>query len=688
MTLHTKAATDDILDIFNQPLRNIDPMAGTQESDVETDYDEDDYTSAGESTGTGRISGTSEFGETEPDLKTIATNAESASESTSPWSDFTASKHVPKLNGQNTEGGTTTCGLNDDKALSVYEDANPIATEKVHNAHTTTPVSPSQENEILHTRYIPIPPEDYGPPARCPRDPTWVAQNRLPFMTPIIEKTETSLGALSIQAEKEDYFNSRTPSRRDNDSRATPVMDGEPLSSPLQEVINESPPIRVPKMSVAKSKFSSSLLKSNAGPIIKDVQCNPVDDSVRQSVLDNLVAPLISYQGYHDHRPTDYGRAGEIRKFIRSLSKAKASEKTTTSLSLPPILRFDPASVTQYTIRRELGKGAFAPVYLAEEESTGDANNSNTLIAIKSEHPPTSWEFYIMAQLHIRLTSIHRASASLLRAHSLHLFRDEGYLLEQYMDQGTLLDLVNLAKSDPTSGQTTLDESVVMFFTIELIRTVEAMHSVGILHGDLKADNCLVRLHPLGSKDDEWNAQYQPDGSSGWSAKGLTLIDFGRSIDLTTFRSDVQFIADWKTSKQDCIEMRELRPWTYQIDYYGIAGVVHSLLYGKYIEDCAVEAREDGIQEGMLGKQKKYKIREGLRRYWQTELWGTLFDLLLNPLSHLDGEEGQRMPCRRGLRKVREGMEGWLMGEGGKRNGGLRGGLARLEGRMREKKGR
>lgn len=253
--------------------------------------------------------------------------------------------------------------------------------------------------------------------------------------------------------------------------------------------------------------------------------------------------------------------------------------------------------------------------------------------------------------------------------------------MEAYMEQGTLLDLVNLAKSDPTAGQATLDESVAMFFTIELLRTLEAMHSVGVLHGDLKADNCLVRLSPSNEKE-HWDPSYAPDGSNGWANKGLCLIDFGRGIDLQAFRPDVQFVADWKTGKQDCVEMREMRPWVWQVDYWGVAGVVHSLLFGKYIEDVAVEEKS----EDLIGKTRKYKIREGLKRYWQTELWGGLFDLLLNPTAHVEGEDGGKMPCTRGLGTCREGMEEWLVGEGGRRNGGLKAALRRIEEKIKERK--
>jgi len=688
MTLHTKAATEDILDIFNQPLRNVDPMAGPAESAGESDYDDDDYTSAGESTGTGRISGTSEFGDTDADIQTVAdvedTNA--AAPSVSPWSDFTASKHVPKLDVD--EEDENDSQETDEPGFVILPDFNQIGDhEKDEDIDIITPISPQQENDHFRPRYVPIPPEDYEAPTPPFKDPSQVSQNRLPFMTPIVEKTESSMGALTIREDK-DYFNSKTPSRHKSNGHATPQIDEELVSSPLQEIVNEASPPRKPKMNIAKSKPSA---REASGAIIKDAQCNPVDDSIRKSILE-AVQPSFLYSDYHDYRPRNFNRTPELRKFIKALSKPKsASDKTTTSLSLPPVLRFPQVLSKSYTIKRELGKGAFAPVYLAAEEDA-NSDEAEQLLAIKCEHPPTSWEFHIMALLHLRLDS-RPATSSLLKPHSLHLFADEGYLLESYLDQGTLLDLVNLAKNDPSSANTTgtLDESIAMFFTIELLKTVEAMHSIGILHGDLKADNCLVRLFPSGV----WDTQYCPEGSNGWSSKGLCLIDFGRGIDMRAFRPDVAFVADWKTGKQDCVEMRELRPWTYQVDYFGIAGVIHSLLFGKYIEDVAVDAampKDFGDGDRTIGigiaSKKKWKLREGLKRYWQSELWAPLFEILLNPTSNVEGEEGGKMPCVKGLRACRESMERWLQGDGGRRNGGLRNSLMRLEDRIRERKGR
>ena len=178
MTLHTKAATEDILDIFNQPLRNVDPMAGPMESDGETDLDDDDYTSAGESTGTGRISGTSEFGDTQQEVKTMTTNVESIPASVSPWSDFTASKHVPNIDG--------TSESNDrEQHFEDQVSSNQDPTQVVPIMDDVTS-SPSYKERCANTKDIPIPPEDYEPPAICSRDSASAAQNRLPFMTPII----------------------------------------------------------------------------------------------------------------------------------------------------------------------------------------------------------------------------------------------------------------------------------------------------------------------------------------------------------------------------------------------------------------------------------------------------------------------------------------------------------------------
>ncbi len=587
-----------------------------------------------------------------------------------------------------------------------------------------------------------MPPVDYEAPTHPYRDASQASQNRLPFMTPIVEKTESSLAPSTIYQEK-DYFNTKTPSRRHGDGTPViPELDDE-IFSPFKEIVNEAETGRrkgaysvltdeEAKGSVRDTRHGATVYTDTQpqGPIITDAQCNPVDENIRKTILDHIQLPLSSYNQFFDRRTEISGRSAEIRRFAKAVTKMtkNSSDKTTTNVSMPPILRLAGAT-GDYTIKRELGKGAFAPVYLVEnvsactsdnddDEDNNNNNNNNNQIstcrsrleALKMEHPPTAWEFYIMRAAATRLSGT-RALTSITPAHELHLFADECFLIEQYRDQGTLLSLVNAAKTDPSTSTATggvMDEVLAMFFTVELLRTVEAMHAVGLMHGDLKADNCLLRLDPVpvgdvpscpagqGLEGDHWSARYHADGSHGWSAKGLALIDFGRGIDMRVFRDGVQFVADWKTGPADCVEMREMRPWTWQVDCFGLAGVVHSMLFGKYIDTVVVgnhgEGDDDGGGIGGTGNghgvgvdaKKRYKLKEPFKRYWQTELWTAVFDLLLNPARYVEREESGRMPVVRGMRDVREGLESWLELYAEKR--GLRALLRRVEVGCRERR--
>lgn len=700
MTIHTKAATDDIYDIFNAPLKPV--TQEEEESASDDDYETDgDYTSGAESTGTTRQITTSEAGDDEPEE--VGDEETSDVKSVSEWSDFSTRKHVPDLGGDEEQNDTQVSDLIDTRDPvpssplldgSGDEDLREDETEEVQ-----TPV----EDELparTRTTFIPIPPEDYEPPTRPWRDPIEAANNRLPFMTPITERTESSLDV--DPPSDENYLAAKTPSRRD--AMSAPVdedIDLEPLSSPLREIINDASPkkkisqpfLQKAKPSAAKTGATKAMLPK--GPIVKDAQCNPVDDVVRDEILANMQPPLSSYSGFYDNRQEKYEKGGEIRKYVKSASKSgRASTDRTCNMGFPVVVQF-PDTRAQYTIRKELGAGAFAPVYLVENSSPDGTqeddeapvamgkgafavghNQRSSLEALKMEMPPSPWEFHMIRLSHTRLGSHHRATSSITTALEMHLYQDEGFLFLPYHPHGSLLDVVNLFRAEPSG---VMDEALAMFFTIELFRTVEALHAKQIMHGDLKADNCLLRLDPF-SDHDVLSSQWHADGRGGWSTRGVTLIDFGRGIDMRAFTPDVQFIADWKTSAQDCAEMREGRPWTWQIDYHGLAGTVHCLLFGKYIETVRCDAGGLGTQAG-----RKYKIRESLKRYWQTDIWSECFEVLLNPSSFVEHEDGAKMPVLRSMKKVRESMETWLEANC-ERGVGLKSLIAKVEASARGKK--
>ncbi|KAK8049484.1 checkpoint serine/threonine-protein kinase bub1 [Apiospora phragmitis] len=656
MTLHTKAATDEIYDLFNAPIQTAQEQEG--ESDNDEYMTDDDYTSGGESTCTTRQIEMSDA---------VDDDEDDDGKSISEWSDFTARKVLPGLSGEQDgaadENDTQVSDLID---TNDNEPSGPLTVEVNGQMEDEESMTPT-DDEFPRTRFIPIPPEDYVAPTRPYRDPVEAANNRLPFMTPITERTESSLG--NITGAKPDFF--KTPCHdipAEDDEDEEDDEDFEPLSSPLREVLSDRrSPVKIaqPFSERIAAKTAATAKVPPKGPIIKDSQCNPVDTAVREDILNNMHPPLSSYPGFFDHRETRCDRGAEIRRHAKALAKSRQSGgNDRTSISSPVTLEF-PDTDHVYTLKRELGAGAFAPVYLVENSAPGaeDEEEEEPLIEMGKA---------------TRLGPQDRATASISAAHELHLYQDDGFLFLPLHAHGTLLDVVNFFREQPSG---VMDEPLAMFFAIELLRTVEALHSKQILHGDLKADNCLLRLDALSSASgNDLSNQWQADGTGGWAERGIVLIDFGRGIDMRAFVPDVQFIADWKTTAQDCAEMREGRPWTWQIDYHGLAGVLHTLLFGRYIETVRCDA-------GGLGTagSRRYKIRESLKRYWQTDIWSRCFDLLLNPGSHVEKEEGMRMPVAKGLRSVREDMEVWLQANC-ERGVGLRALMGRVEGFARARK--
>ncbi|OAL29189.1 hypothetical protein AYO20_09242 [Fonsecaea nubica] len=844
MTFHSKAATNEIYDMFNQPLRRPAATREDSQSGNETDFTEgevdDGYSTTGdaESTGTGRVSApSSEFGDDTLASIRKSSQSQSQSESVSPWSDFTASKHVPHLDlahvsgvkdkasstknqrraktrdhsedmtenmDSSSQNQTQTSGFGgfDTQAIAAIAEGNfddldtkaiammagdidegaadagdihvvqdvtvamsadqaAIMDERAEDLEAlnndagandvalATPVDIEfpEHQEISHKpRFIPIPPIDYEPtPIRPYRDPAMLAQNKMPFMTPIAERTESSL-APSTVFNAPGYFESKTPSKSKYESPSRIGVEDLFLSSPQQELatptsaspaakrkycetgatedelITSSPqkkgprkptdpyssPVPLPTTNEetfktpalpSKPTVRSPLSKVQKGPIIPDLQCNPCDDAVRNQILTSVYPPLSTQKGYYDHSSITLGRYPALKSYAEKQAKSKVkfsprksqNEKPPTK-AVPPILKFG-ETTRVYAVKRELGEGAFAPVYLvdsydpAENEDADEHDKENKtptssqltdssrqpLEALKTESPPGTlvWEFHIVRLIKQRLGSAARSMQSIILAHECHLYRDEAYLVLSYSPQGTLLDLINMARSEnvkagkPAEG---LDEVVAMWFSVELLRTLEDLHRVGILHGDLKGDNCLVRFDTTM----DLTAPFDAEGHHGWQSRGLRLIDFGRGIDTRMFKPTAQFIADWPSCPQDCTEIRECRPWKWQIDYHGAAGVIHSLLFGKYIETIPA----GGSTLAGPGQKKEWKLKENLKRYWEKDIWGDVFATLLNLGCVADGEE---MPIQGNLKRVRVMMEKWLVDEGERGGRDLRASLRRME---------
>ncbi|KAI5625020.1 mitotic checkpoint serine/threonine-protein kinase BUB1 isoform X1, partial [Silurus asotus] len=347
---------------------------------------------------------------------------------------------------------------------------------------------------------------------------------------------------------------------------AEPGLNWISSESPVQEMEEDLDVLVTPQLN-RKTSARLNVLEVSL-KLSSVLVSDPWDDEVIASLLAGLHPPLNSYPNL-----------------------------STWSCCVPPIAPKLTVQMGDKCLRVDgvVGQGAFATVYQATELDT-----SHKLI-LKVQKPSSPWEFYINTQLDWRVEP--HARHLYHQLHAAHLFSNGSVLLGELHTCGTLLNVVNLYKS---RSEKVIPQPLVMYFTMCILDMVERLHTSHIIHADIKPDNFLLGERFLQNKNlSEENMDH-----------GLVLIDFGQSIDVTLFPAGVQFTAHCMTSGFQCTEMLSGRPWTYQTDYFGIAGTVYCMLFGSYMK-----VRNDGgvWSSGGVFKRKPH-----------SDLWQELFHVLLN----------------------------------------------------------
>ncbi|KAF8515536.1 Mad3/BUB1 homology region 1-domain-containing protein [Gautieria morchelliformis] len=386
------------------------------------------------------------------------------------------------------------------------------------------------------------------------------------------------------------------------------------------------------------------------------IPCNPSDPDIISSILSLLpVDP-----NHRDLRHIVANKLSPMQRFVEKRARRGSGASSSGRASEGSDRLGLELDGDLFEVFDKLGEGGFGAVFMTkdlsktkrrltrhedEDEEDLDQDDDDGLVAVKAVRPANVWESYMLHRIVSALPEDLRRS--IIHPHRLYAFEDESFLVLDLCQQGTLLEVVNNASktgvAQPGGG---VEEIVAMFFTVELLRILQGLHDHGFIHGDLKIDNCLIRLEdaPHGS----WSSQYSPAGEDGWASKGIKLIDFGRTVDTKLYPPGQTYVADWKTDARDCTEMREGRPWTFQTDYAGLASIIYCMLFGRYIETTEVVSPE--------GK-RTIKPSQPMKRYWQVDLWNRVFEALLNPCQlRPDGA----LPITDELVALRRELETWI----------------------------
>ncbi|XP_017129724.1 uncharacterized protein LOC108147594 [Drosophila elegans] len=246
----------------------------------------------------------------------------------------------------------------------------------------------------------------------------------------------------------------------------------------------------------------------------------------------------------------------------------------------------------KFEVSKMIGKGAYGSVYKGRHLKSGKK------VALKQELPTNYWEFYICLEVHSRLTSEQMIPAYAQIDYAL-VGNNSSVYISEFSEYGSLIGVCNKVKSVTNRN---LDEYVVMHLSCQMLDIVDHLHAMGIIHADIKPDNFLL-MRPLCADPNELSLQ---------------LIDFGVSIDMKLFPNNQTFNYVHQDNLFKCIEMRTQRPWTFQLDLYGLVSVMHALLFGRYMEVA------------QRASTSVWMPKTTVPRYFQRQMWENIFRTLLN----------------------------------------------------------
>ncbi|XP_034479004.1 uncharacterized protein LOC117785203 [Drosophila innubila] len=311
------------------------------------------------------------------------------------------------------------------------------------------------------------------------------------------------------------------------------------------------------KVSIDDSMLNQTLAQ-------KDV--NPFNVDIINSLLDSIEFSL-----YIEKQPTCQLQ-GHVKRLLPQSTLEIQGEK--------------------FDVLKIIGKGAYGSVF------SGVHKNSGKKVALKQEKPTNYWEYYICLEVHSRLANEEMIPAFMSIDYAL-VGNNSSIYVSELSEYGSLINVCNKFKKHVNKN---MDEYVVMHLCCQLLDIVDHLHAMGIIHADIKADNFLL-MKPLSPQS---------------KVISLQLIDFGVSIDTKLFPPKQTFDYVYTDDAFKCIEMRTQRRWTYQLDLFGLAGVMHVLLFGRYME--VAQRQPGGI----------WMPKQAFPRYFNRQTWDAVFRGLLN----------------------------------------------------------
>ncbi|KAL1240614.1 Checkpoint serine/threonine-protein kinase [Trichinella spiralis] len=180
---------------------------------------------------------------------------------------------------------------------------------------------------------------------------------------------------------------------------------------------------------------------------------------------------------------------------------------------------------------------------------------------------------------------------------------------------GSRFTLAELAfrKGWPRDG---LREATAAFFTLDMLKILRHLCRCKVIHGNIRPEAFLFLGIDLSKQQIE--AADQADFWIQCSAACLQIADFGNAVDLNLLPEGYKFVHEQHVDHLLCCEMRDKKPWTFQIDCFGLLNSVHWLIFG-----CRLDAFKFPTSD-------HWSANISTRCSWDAKMWSWLFDTFLN----------------------------------------------------------
>ncbi|KAM9294472.1 mitotic checkpoint serine/threonine-protein kinase BUB1 beta [Gastrophryne carolinensis] len=349
--------------------------------------------------------------------------------------------------------------------------------------------------------------------------------------------------------------------------------------SPILEASREDTPLSVSSVSFVSSGSASTLTcktqlaqeKADLATPVSEVNEQPLVSSVtvceRKELHKSLLATksefLTSQQIHHENRQLP---------FLDEQSEVQLGSE-------------------MYMLKSETVLGEGSRIFTGVLTDLVDENLNG--VAIKVDSEPVPWDFYIVQKLKMRLGEAFESN--LLELSNCYLFQNGCITLYKNINCFTVQEMLK----DPE----TVVENVVILLAYNLLSLIEKLHSVDIVHGDLRTETLLLdnRILDLPSCTEMSGFIKPTDFSYGMDMRLCPTVTT-KAFPIAQTEYGQRVLGD-QTSP-------------YQVDLLGIANVIHFMIFAKNLQIH---------QEGSM-----WKIDRDVPRLWRRNFWSSFFSKILN----------------------------------------------------------